>query len=107
MLSLCFPLFSGNGLGFANLGLDLPISAWAYRSRNGLSGVVVDDVVAWWLETGLGFLLILETGLNLRVGNGLSGMVAWWLETGQACRSQPGFADLYLGLPISAWWSVC
>ncbi len=42
------------------------------------------------LEMGSGFLLILETGLGLPVGNRLGGVVAWWLETG-------------LGLPISAW----
>jgi hypothetical protein len=53
-------------------------------------------LVAWWLETGLGFLLILETGLGLSVGNGFSGVVV---------GNGFGFADLGLGLPISVW--VC
>ena len=62
---------------------------------NGLGGMVVDGVVVWWLETGLGFLLILETGLGLPVGNGLGGVVV---------GNGLGFADLSLGLPILAWW---
>ena len=52
--------------------------------------------MAWWLETGLGFLLILETGLGLSIGKGFSGVV---VENGI------GFADFGLGLPISVW--VC
>ena len=32
----------GNGLGLADLGLGLPISAWACRSRPGLA--VLDDL---------------------------------------------------------------
>ena len=53
--------------------------------------------MAWWLETSLGFLLILETGLGLSIGKGFSGVV---VENGF------GFADLGLGLPISARWSA-
>ena len=52
--------------------------------------------MAWWLETGLGFLLILETGLGLSVGNGLGGVVV-----GNGLR----FTDLSLGLPFAVWWS--
>ena len=84
---------------------------------NGLGGMVVDGVVVWWLETGLDFLLILETGLGLPVGNGLGGVVVGnglgfcRSQPGLAdlglvvCRSQPGFSDLGLGLLFVAWWS--
>jgi hypothetical protein len=52
----------------------------------------------------LGFLLKHETAWVCRLETWW--LTAWWLKRAWACRSRPGFANLGLGLPISAWVSA-
>jgi hypothetical protein len=60
----------------------------------------------------LGSLLILEMSLGLPVGNGFGGVVVDGMMVGNRLGfsidfgNGLGFADLGLGLPISAWWSA-
>ena len=92
--SLCSPLsplFSIDGLSsllILETGLGLPVG-------NRLSGMVVDGVVAWWLETGLdlsisawvcqsrrGGLSILACVCCLQLGGVVVVAGFWWLQLG-------------------------